>query len=589
VGFGSQVIAFRRPNFSGVDWTREELAELYRIEQALIQARLTVDTERGVTDEGDPWFVFCRGDGEVLVHISRTDGEYFLHSPGLPRPLAGSSFSTLAKSFVNQIPVQLPLRSGRGAQLFIHPAAMLAVIIGTIFVASDDAHTFTPRIDGDSQSDNDPDSAPFGDRSLKASFQTAFQSYIDFFLGSLRDWNASHESAYLTLISTVAGFFLASVTAANLDQPQTASIAELVGGIDPSTTDAVAVTAFPNDTTANVGAGFKPAPTIAMGVNAAGDGETASANGAEQGHNDAVHLLLTSSFAKLDDAGLSKGAGEVVGAPSFLAPDEGNSSGQVKAAQDFTIAVLDVPKGVTIAASDVPKGSGAPLAIPNDPGTSTIAFDGFAPASAFDVLKTAIDEFVHVLKADFSSAVLELNDQRVSPTLSNLVALISNEETKSHPFSGDAGSISTASSGAAAITALPDTASMGNDISSSAPTVSPSTPTAPLNSGLLNNNDATIATTHPLDPNAAAIAAAQATFSFQLFDAAAATATINAFVKANPGAEFILVDKFTTVIYDGHDELNSVRPLTVQLWEAPNGEAIAIVGHADHADHGLAA
>jgi collagen type I/II/III/V/XI/XXIV/XXVII alpha len=47
-------------------WTNEELAELYRVEHALAQAGIVVETDHGVTDEGDPWFVFCRPGGEVI-------------------------------------------------------------------------------------------------------------------------------------------------------------------------------------------------------------------------------------------------------------------------------------------------------------------------------------------------------------------------------------------------------------------------------------------------------------------------------------------------------------------------------------------
>ena len=72
----SQVLSFLRRSVHSTDWTREELAELYRIEHALVQANIRLETDRGLSDEGDPWFVFCRADGEILVHISRFDGQY---------------------------------------------------------------------------------------------------------------------------------------------------------------------------------------------------------------------------------------------------------------------------------------------------------------------------------------------------------------------------------------------------------------------------------------------------------------------------------------------------------------------------------
>ena len=105
----------------GSDWNQEELAKLYRIENGLRQARVVLDTDRGVTDEGDPWFVFCRGDGEVLVHITRLGNEYSLHSPVLPKAVVGKSFPSLTKSFMNQIALWLPMPTAREAQLFVHP------------------------------------------------------------------------------------------------------------------------------------------------------------------------------------------------------------------------------------------------------------------------------------------------------------------------------------------------------------------------------------------------------------------------------------------------------------------------------------
>ena len=114
-----------------------------------MQAGLTLDVERGVTDEGDPWFVFCRPDGEVLIHLARYDGLYRLHSPALPAPLIGRSFEALTKAFANQVPLQVTLQRDTGPRVFVHPAAMLAVVIGTIFVASNEVVFSTHPIDSE--------------------------------------------------------------------------------------------------------------------------------------------------------------------------------------------------------------------------------------------------------------------------------------------------------------------------------------------------------------------------------------------------------------------------------------------------------
>ena len=82
----SKVLLFVQRVSDQPGWTNAELAELYRVQHALVQARIAVEVEHGVTDEGDPWFIFCRPSGEVIVHATRYDGVYRLYSPALPQP-----------------------------------------------------------------------------------------------------------------------------------------------------------------------------------------------------------------------------------------------------------------------------------------------------------------------------------------------------------------------------------------------------------------------------------------------------------------------------------------------------------------------
>ncbi len=128
-----QVLSFTKRVSDRSGWTNTELAELYRVEHALVQAKIVIETDRGVTDEGDPWFVFCRADGEVVVHVTRFGGSYRLYSPALPTPLTGPSFSTLTKSFLSGL--RTPAQAD--ATVAIHPAALLSVLVATIFYAFD--------------------------------------------------------------------------------------------------------------------------------------------------------------------------------------------------------------------------------------------------------------------------------------------------------------------------------------------------------------------------------------------------------------------------------------------------------------------
>src|SRR5690606_27399499 len=145
------------------DWTNQELADLYRVEGLLLQANLRVSSARGVTDEGDPWFVFLREDGDVFVHLARIDGGYVLDSPGLSEVLYGADFAELIKRFVSDVAakaaaptsdnvISLRPRMLHDQTIRLHPAVMLGALIWSLYVASDDfvgmAHAME-EMDGD--------------------------------------------------------------------------------------------------------------------------------------------------------------------------------------------------------------------------------------------------------------------------------------------------------------------------------------------------------------------------------------------------------------------------------------------------------
>lgn len=129
------------------DWTNQELADLYRVESLLIQANIRISTGRGMTDEGDPWFVFCKEDGDVFVHLARIGETYLLDSPGLGEILEGHDFPELIGRFVRQIAaraapdnnvVSLRPRMLHDQTIRLHPAVMLAALVWALYLASDD-------------------------------------------------------------------------------------------------------------------------------------------------------------------------------------------------------------------------------------------------------------------------------------------------------------------------------------------------------------------------------------------------------------------------------------------------------------------
>lgn len=118
------------------DWTQDELAQFYRVEWALGQAGISVETERGLSDEGDPWFAFCKAnDGDVVIHIAREGPVYVLAgvlSGGVQR---GRDFSSLVEQLLAQHPAKSIDRRDRG-NVIMHPATMLALLVSIAILQS---------------------------------------------------------------------------------------------------------------------------------------------------------------------------------------------------------------------------------------------------------------------------------------------------------------------------------------------------------------------------------------------------------------------------------------------------------------------
>ena len=208
----SQIIPFRRVSPQR-DWTNDELAELYRVEHSLLQARIALETDRGVSDEGDPWFVFCRPEGDVLVHVTRFDGLYRLYSPALAGPLTGTSLSSLATSFAAAIPVPAPMQQGKDARVVLHPAAMLSILIVTIFFSADivtgnSAHAAeTQALPGDPSDQVDGVSLDgYGAEASKSLLKEAFSKAVSSLVEARAEQASAQNSAYFVLVASVIAF-----------------------------------------------------------------------------------------------------------------------------------------------------------------------------------------------------------------------------------------------------------------------------------------------------------------------------------------------------------------------------------------------
>lgn len=134
-----------RPDTSATgDWSNQELADLYRVEALFAQANIRIETDRGVSDEGEPWFAFCRSAHDVFVHLARIDGVYLLDSPALDTVITGDNFAAIIDRFVEVMNARssagniVQLRPGmRDSVVRMHPAVMLAALIWSLYLATD--------------------------------------------------------------------------------------------------------------------------------------------------------------------------------------------------------------------------------------------------------------------------------------------------------------------------------------------------------------------------------------------------------------------------------------------------------------------
>ena len=132
----NQVLSFFRASERG-DWNQRELAEFYRVEDALTKSGVGISTDRGLTDEGEPWFVFCRQDDEeVIVHFARIGGEYVVASNFTEAVFRGRNFQTLVRELLDSHPYVLPRQHSSRSTVFLHPAALLAALVVTAYVKS---------------------------------------------------------------------------------------------------------------------------------------------------------------------------------------------------------------------------------------------------------------------------------------------------------------------------------------------------------------------------------------------------------------------------------------------------------------------
>ena len=103
-------------------WSKPELTHLHSAAKLMRAGRTSIRTDCGVTDEGDPWFVFCADEtGEIIAHFARIDGTYIACVPFRGGALTGPILPDLIEQFLQQ--QHRTARGGLGHRAFTRRAA----------------------------------------------------------------------------------------------------------------------------------------------------------------------------------------------------------------------------------------------------------------------------------------------------------------------------------------------------------------------------------------------------------------------------------------------------------------------------------
>ena len=221
---------FRRP--SG-DWSNQEIAEFWRVEHVLASAGLRLETDRGLTDEGEPWFVFVHQDsGEVFAHFARIGRTYVLASSSIDGAQKGTSVRDVVDRFMQRCnALNPPARPRVMRKLFMHPAASLAAILVTLYFLTESSHANAATLDEGSHDSHADRGGGMGGHSALRYFAELFAPSPradrgDFNIDRSFERNMARQtavayetegpfSAAVTLVSTLVGRGIWSLSSAN--------------------------------------------------------------------------------------------------------------------------------------------------------------------------------------------------------------------------------------------------------------------------------------------------------------------------------------------------------------------------------------
>jgi len=190
----AEVFRFRKKTPLNGEWTQSELAQFFRVGATLNRAGLAIETDSGVSDEGDPWFVFCRAvSDDVIVHFARCDNLYLIAAPGYP-VVRGEDFVALIETLIGRYAPFIDIAKTDKKTIILHPSALLFALIVTCLFNSENSEAHSLSFATDEKSERAPDLLAHG-----------AADGIGLPEDTLRDAGASHDRQLIVAFAAAIG------------------------------------------------------------------------------------------------------------------------------------------------------------------------------------------------------------------------------------------------------------------------------------------------------------------------------------------------------------------------------------------------
>ncbi len=129
----------------GPPWSTVELGELFRVAHVLRQSGMMIETDMGLSDEGDPWFVFFATQTEdVIAHFARINGEVVVHGLSASGVVSGVDLADVVRRLQPVQAMEAQQRSQADRSVVFHPFMLLVAFVAASFLATEESQAAAP-------------------------------------------------------------------------------------------------------------------------------------------------------------------------------------------------------------------------------------------------------------------------------------------------------------------------------------------------------------------------------------------------------------------------------------------------------------